>query len=232
MLCPMTLGRSYKEPECWSSPAGGWGRKIQNLTIALFVVMRRTTLLVWFSRPPKEVNPLLSQGGCKFDLLRGLFGVFKKIPHNSLRSSSLPRRSSFILLYYSTMKLYSLYLLLPLFLPSVLAKNDFSQPCFNGLCSFDVEQTETSMGGTVVLVCSLDNLNQLLWFITDMFFCFSRDLPMLFQISPLPQAGRYWTAPRQPPGRPLGSCAPGTQQTAITCSTMAPRTQLFASHRM
>lgn len=52
------------------------------------------------------------------------------------------KSSTFLLL------LFSLFVL-------VEAKNDWSQPCFNGACSFDVARSNTSMGATFLVVSFL-----------------------------------------------------------------------------
>ena len=51
------------------------------------------------------------------------------------------------------MVLKVIFLFLSVALPSgALAKNDWSKACLDGICSFDIDESPASMGGTIEIV--------------------------------------------------------------------------------
>lgn len=45
---------------------------------------------------------------------------------------------------------------LSLFMTSAWAVNDWSQPCLQGICSYDISQSNSSLGGTLIIVSAID----------------------------------------------------------------------------
>lgn len=68
----------------------------------------------------------------------------------------LPLLFIFLIFIFRTMlnPRFSSLLLLSLYSTSILASNDWSKPCFNGICSYDLPDTPSGPSGTLKIVRS------------------------------------------------------------------------------